>query len=301
MRSTALLDALSALGISARQTEDPEQRTTCPKCANGRSDRSLGVNTLDGRFHCFRCGWKGRAGGESDAPSGPIPRLDDPAIAQRKRERLRTIWRETVSLVHPKARGVRGYLHARALGDILQRPPRVLRAHPALEYWDGTCSLGRYPAMVALFHSSSGEPVTLHVTYLRNDGYVKAAVPAPKKILGVPEHGATKGGAIRLYDVAGNVLGVAEGIESALSLRLIRKIPVWASFCADNLERIRLPEGLRQIEIGVDLDESGKGQAVAEALAKRVVRWSPHTRVVYVKPEIDGLGDLNDELRQRAL
>jgi putative DNA primase/helicase len=87
--------------------------------------------------------------------------------------------------------------------------------------------------------------------------------------------GATKGGAIRLFDACGHTLGVAEGIESALSLHLIRKIPVWASFCADNLERVRLPEGLRKLEIAVDLDESGKGEAVAAALAKRVHRCTP--------------------------
>ena len=73
-----------------------------------------------------------------------------------------------------------------------------------------------------------------------------------------------------------------------------------ASFCADNLERIRLPEGLRKLEIAVDLDRSGKGQAVAAALAKRVQRWSPRTKVVYIKPELDGPGDLNDELRRRV-
>jgi putative DNA primase/helicase len=154
--------------------------------------------------------------------------------------------------------------------------------------------------MVALFHAAAGEPVTVHVTYLRLDGCVKASVPSPKKILGVPMPGATKGGAIRLFDACGHTLGVAEGIESALSLHLIRKIPVWASFCADNLERVRLPEGLRKLEIAVDLDESGKGEAVAAALAKRVRRWSPRTKVSFIKPELDGPGDLNDELRRRA-
>jgi putative DNA primase/helicase len=176
----------------------------------------------------------------------------------------------------------------------------VLRAHPALEYWDGIRSLGTFPAMIALFHGAAGEPVTLHCTYLRADGYVKAPVPSPKKILGVPRPGATKGGAVRLFSAFGHTLGVAEGIESALSLHLIRKIPVWASFCADNLGRIRLPEGLRQLEIGVDMDENGKGQAVASALAKRVMRWSPSTQVLYIKPDLDGPGDLNDELRRRA-
>jgi putative DNA primase/helicase len=290
---------LGAVGIAANPRGRAEQRVPCPQCGKGPGDDALGVNVEDGRFHCFRCGWKGRAGGETDAPR-PATQINDPGIAERKRERLRATWRETVSLDDARAHAVRNYLISRALAEILKNPPRVLRAHPALEYWDGTRSLGQFPAMVALFHGAAGEPVTLHATYLRADGCVKAPVPAPKKILGVPHRGATKGGAVRLFHASGPTLGVAEGIESALSLRLIRKIPVWASFCADNLERVRLPEGLRQLEIGVDLDASGKGQAVAAALAKRVMRWSPSTKVLYIKPELDGPGDLNDELRRRV-
>jgi putative DNA primase/helicase len=226
--------------------------------------------------------------------------IDDPAVRERKRERLNRTWRESVSLTDTKAHAVRRYLEARALGEILKAPPRVLRAHTALEYWDGTQSLGTYPAMVALFAGAAGDPVTLHVTYLRADGCTKAMVPSPKKILGVPVRGATKGGAVRLFEARGHALGVAEGIESALSLHLIRKIPVWASFCADNLERIRLPDGLRELQIGVDMDASGKGEAVAKSLAQRVMRYSPRTRVLYIRPELDGPGDLNDELRRGA-
>lgn len=289
-----------ATGIRILAGGQENQRVPCPKCAKGERDDALGVNIATGIYHCFRCHWKGRLVSASPGDRRSIPRIDDPAIAERKRERLRTTWRETVALESPKAHSVRRYLQIRALSQILRDPPKVLRAHPGLTYWNGTQSLGRYPALVALFHGAAGDPVTLHVTYLRADGCAKASVPSPKKILGTPVRGATKGGAVRLFDARGHTLGVAEGIESALSLHLIRKIPVWASFCADNLERIRLPSGLRELQIGVDLDASGKGEAVAKALANRVMRWSPRTRVMYIKPEIDGPGDLNDELRRRA-
>lgn len=294
------MNTLAELGINVLTHGRAEQRGPCPQCSDGRRDDALGFNVATGIYHCFRCGWKGRAGGDSNLPAHRIARVDDPSIAQRKRERLRLTWGESVGLDHPRARPVRNYLMARALGDILRAPPKVIRAHPSLEYWDGARSLGQYPAMVALFHGAAGDPVTLHVTYLRHDGTVKAPVPSPKKILGVPKQGATKGGAIRLYNVFGDVLGCAEGIESALSLHIISKVPTWASFCADNLERMRLPEGLRQLKIGVDIDPSGKGQAVAEALAKRVKRWSPRTDVRLVFPDLDGPGDLNDELRRRV-
>lgn len=290
---------LAAAGIIANPHGAAEQRVCCPHCDKGPRDRALGVNIEDGRYHCFRCGWKGRAGDSQRLPPR-IARIDDPAVAQRKRERLQKTWRESVPLSHQSARAVRQYLESRALGEILKAPPVVLKAHPALEYWDGARSLGKYPAMVALFAGAAGAPTTLHCTWLRSDGCAKAAVPSPKKILGVPLQGATRGGAIRLYEPRGGVLGVAEGIETALSLHLLCKIPTWAAFCADNIERIRLPERLRELRIAIDIDESGKGRAVAEALTKRVKRWSPRTRVIYMVPELDGPGDLNDELRRRA-
>jgi hypothetical protein len=287
------------LGIVVNPRGDEEQRVPCPRCDRGADDQAMGVNVSTGAFHCFRCGWKGRAGGETSAAASTIRRIDDPAVAERKRERLRRTWKQCVSLGHPDARAVQTYLESRALSDVLKAPPKALRAHPGLEYWDQSRNLGRFPAMVALYQASNDYPVTLHVTWLRSDGGAKAAVPVPKKTLSVPRRGATKGGAIRLYQPRGGVLGVAEGIESALSLHLIRGIPVWSARCADNLEHIHLPDNLRRLEIGVDVDASGKGQHVAEALAKRLRTFSPQTQCYLVMPEVEGNGDLNDELRKR--
>ena len=295
------MTTLADLGINANLAGRVEQRTRCPQCSQRERDDALGVNIETGAFHCFRCGFKGRAGGHYPAPR-PLMRIDDPAVAQRKRERLRSTWRESVVLTHSKAHAVRQYLCARGLEEILREPPKALRAHPGLEYWDGTRSLGIFPAMIALFAGAAGDPVTLHATYLRADGCIKAQVPSPRKILGVPVRGATKGGAIHLHEPRYRVLGIAEGIESALSLHLLCKFPVWASFCADNLERVRLPENLRELHIGIDIDESGKGEKVAKGLAERVRRWQRRTRVVLWRPEIEGPGDLNDEvLRRRAM
>ncbi len=289
----------SDVGIIVDPAGRTEQRVRCPHCSQRERDGVLGVNIDSGAFHCFRCGWKGRAGGANTEPR-PLARLDDPAIADRKRERLRQTWKQTLPLTHVKASAVRTYLEARALGEILKSPPSVLRAHPSLEYWDGTQSLGRFPAMVGLFHGAAGAPVTLHVTYLRNDGYTKAGVPSPKKILGVPVRGSTKGGAIRLHEPRRGVLGVAEGIESALSLHLLKGFPVWAAFCACNLEHLRLPDDLSELHIGIDVDESGKGEAVAKALADRVLKWRRHPKITIWRPDVPGFGDLNDELRRRA-
>ena len=290
---------LASAGIIANPRGAAEQRVPCPHCDRGPRDEALGVNVETGAFHCFRCNWKGRVGGDTGGPVRPAVRFDDPAVAERKREKLRRIWKETLPLNHAEARAVRAYLESRALGEILQTPPAHLRAHRGLQYWDKSTSLGTYPAMVALFHAASGQPVTLHVTYLRSDGCAKAGVPSPKKIMPVAVRGATKGGAIHLYEPRAGILGIAEGIESALSMHLLQKLPVWSTYCADNLGRTHLPAGLRELHIGIDIDANGKGEAVAQALAKRVRKFSARTKTFVVTPEVDGVGDLNDELRRR--
>jgi len=288
---------LTDMGITVDPHGATEQRVPCPRCAKNRRDDALGVNVETGTFHCFRCGWKGVAGAESRGAARPIQRIDDPALVERKRERLRKIWHETVPLNHADARAVRTYLESRALSEILNAPPKVLRAHRGLTYWDASKDLGRYPAMIALFHGAGGQPVTLHTTFLRHDGCAKANVPSPKKILAVPKRGATKGGAIHLHEPTAGILGIAEGVESALSLHVLQRLPVWSSYCADNLERAQLPKNLRELHIGVDVDASGKGEQVAKALAKRVRKFI--AKVYIVTPEVDGTGDLNDELRRR--
>ena len=284
----------AALGILVNPHGPVEQRIPCPRCDHGPTDDALGVNLETGAYHCFRCGWKGRAGATSSI-SRPVVRIDDPELIERKKARLREIWRETVPLTDPKAYAVRSYLASRALGEILLRPALALRAHPGLKYYEHG-DIAIYPAMVALFTGASGDAVTIHATYLRHDGGAKAPVSTPKKLLQVPVRGATRGGAIRLYRPDDAALGVAEGIETALSLSILENIPVWAASSADALERIQLPRGLRQLVIGVDLDENGKGQAAAKALAERVAR---RCKVIYVKPALDAPSDLNDELRRR--
>ena len=283
-----------ALGIEINPRGATEQRVPCPQCSKKSRDDSLGANLASGCFHCFRCAWSGRVGGST--AHAPVQHLNDPTIALRKRERLRKTWRETFSLSSPKARAVRAYLASRALGEVLRDPPTTLRAHPALSYWDGPNDLGKFPAMIALFHAADGKPISLHATFLQCNGHAKARVPNPKKLLGVAQRNATRGGAIRLHTPGYGVLGLGEGIETALSLCLLRQIPVWSAYCAGNLERIVLPNDLREVHIAVDLDESGKGEHAARALASRIAKTSPPTKVYLVRPEREAPGDLNDEL-----
>jgi hypothetical protein len=127
--NAGIIADLAAAGILVNPNGVVEQHVRCPQCDRKRRDTALSVNIENGLYNCFRCGHSGRARRESTGGRAPIIRIDDPAIVERKRERLRRIWRESAPLADPRAHTVRAYLDSRALGAVLKAPPPVLRAH----------------------------------------------------------------------------------------------------------------------------------------------------------------------------
>lgn len=66
-----------------------EVKTTCPECSHTRkkkTDKCLNVNTADGVWHCWHCGWSGKAKGErvtSDRPKAFVkPRRETLALSE---------------------------------------------------------------------------------------------------------------------------------------------------------------------------------------------------------------------------
>jgi putative DNA primase/helicase len=76
--------------------------------------------------------------------------------------------------------------------------------------------------------------------------------------------------AIRLasYDDSQTVLGIAEGIETALSAAVLFHVPVWAAISAPLLKKWRPPEGIEKVIIFGDNDENYTGQEAAYSLAR---------------------------------
>ena len=143
-------------------------------------------------------------------------------------------------------------------------------------------------AMVAMVMSPQGKLVTLHRTYIKNGK--KAEVPIPKKLL--PLWGKLQGAAIRLFEPE-REMGIAEGIETALSATLLFGVPVWSAINANMMEQWEPPEEAEHIWIFGDNDESFTGQKVAYALANRLKVDEKKAVRVEIPKEI---GDWNDEL-----
>ncbi len=196
---------------------------------------------------------------------------------ERVRRSLRRAWCESLDPTHPGAASLRRYLAGRGL-DAGVLNPRIVRFHPQLAYWDRdaddrpTC-LGRFPAMLALVSAADGRPVTLHRTYLRTDGLGKAPVPSPKKLMAHACSVPLTGAAIRLFpvDAAANpVLGIAEGIETALAVQAMTGMPVWACVSATLLQGFRPPTDITRLAVWADKDRSGAGAHAAGMLQERL-------------------------------
>lgn len=247
-----------------------DSRASCPSCGRSPRDRTLGVTIdRDGRgvAHCFRCNYVETTRGERRmAP----PKPQNVVRARQRYETLsaygRDLWRACSAIDGVAA----AYLEARAC--VLPPADGGLRWHPRLRHPSGH----EGPALVALVTDAlTGEPRTLHRTWIRSDGR-KADVDPPRMLLG----GHRKQGAvIRLWpneDVVSG-LGVAEGIETALSLAQAHR-PCWSVIDAGNLAVFPVLLGIEALLIAADFDPAGI--AAAETCATRWTKAGAEVRIV---------------------
>jgi putative DNA primase/helicase len=148
-------------------------------------------------------------------------------------------------------------------------------------------------AMVARITSKDGKPIGLHVTYLKN--YKKAVIESPKKIMTPTE--SLEGSAIRLTSVY-EIMGIAEGIETALSCTKLFDIPTWSCMDAGKMEKWMPPEGCKKVVIYADNDLSFAGIRSAGVLANKL--FSKGFSVEIKMPEEKGM-DFNDVLMKGNL
>ena len=270
-------------GIDISRLRVGENRIACPKCCGESKKRNLSVNVqADGHaiWHCHRCLWDGATGGPSYAPKRPVQATKATMKPRALSAYGLSIWNAAMALAGP----ARAYLEARAC--LLPPADGHLRFLPVLGHPCGY----KGPALVALVTDAlSAEPISLHRTWIRPDGS-KAPVDLPRLLL--KDH-SKAGGVIRLWqkDCATSCLGIAEGIETALSLAH-GMTPAWACIDAGNLAAFPLIDGVDQLVIAADNDPTGRNAAATCA-----ERWTLSGRKVRIVTAEYAGSDLNDEVR----
>jgi putative DNA primase/helicase len=163
---------------------------------------------------------------------------------------------------------------------------RALRIIPETHF-----SGRKMPAMISAYVDQHGDLAGIQRTFLTADGRKYPDLEADRWNTGkLPD-----GGAVRLakHD---NVLGIAEGVETALSATVLYGVPVWAALNANRLRVWQPPQGVSNVVIFGDADRNNVGQAAAFSLGERLEREKITTQVM-IPPE-PGM-DWNDVLKQQ--
>jgi putative DNA primase/helicase len=185
--------------------------------------------------------------GESNTYQGPSGDIEE----LRQREKMKAVWEAAGS---PKSGGaVSAYLEDR-VGCLW--PSQELRE----------AFYGQYPMMVSRILDYNGQrAVNLHLTLLTYDGR-KADLEVNKRVM---KGKLPDGCAIRLGPEKA-VMGVAEGIETAISAAIMFDMPVWACVNGTLLSKWMPPPKAEQITVFGDNDENFTGQSKAYHLANRL-------------------------------
>lgn len=273
---------LVALGIKPEYLTG--RHTPCPFCGGKDRFRFADDKGLGTAF-CNQCGDSTRGGylGTGVDLAKRLLKTDDFKVAAVEIERHVG----GSALVMPKAAD-RGRLNDRAMGlwqsglpldgedpasTYLRNRGIVLVEYPKMLRWMGCAPYTHedkrrtfHPAMLALFVGPDTNQRTLHVTYLTDDGRKADLAPARKLAPGA----VPRGGSVRLANSA-ETIGVAEGIETALSAMILHDVPVWATLSAGQMINFQPPTAAKNIIVFGDNDVSCTGQSAAYGLAHRLI------------------------------
>lgn len=180
-------------------------------------------------------------------------------------EKRRNILRDTYKATQPIQPGdlAHTYLTTRGVEELIY--PDALRFAPRLKDGEG----GVRPAMVAMVGvPGMAKFVSMHRTFLKPDGTRKAEMASPRKLMAGE---LSDGACVMLSEyVPGGPIGIAEGIETAMSASALYDMPVWAAINSALLSKWQPPEGCTEVAIFADNDQKLGGQAAAYGLGHRL-------------------------------
>lgn len=256
----------------------------CPAHDDRSPSLSIRVGDYGLFYHCF-------AGCATNDVLRAVRSLDARALATgavhtmpaehdrgRFLDRLRALWGEGVP-VHASPAML--YLRMRGLDGAGQG----LRFHGRVPLGAGRDVVFR-PAILAAVQEGQ-TLLALHRTFLAPDGARLAPDLTPaRRMLGRPGRGAVR------FGPATTTLGIAEGLETAISAMRLLRVPVWAVLGNERLPRITIPSGVLRLLILADDDSAGRRSAALAAEAHA----TPGRSVIRLWPG-RGHNDWNDKLR----
>ena len=262
----------------------------CP----AHDDRTPSLSVSLGRrailFHCFAgcsndeviaaLGRRGvRARELFDGSGEPLPEVPRKETVDRNASRL---WRSADAL---RGSPAEAYLLSRGLTQLSYD----LRFHPRTPL--GPRGAVRFlPAMLAAVRTDLGV-IAVHRTFLDARAGRLARFDRPKRALGSLQRGT-----VRLATPRGGRLGLAEGVETALSAMQLFGVPCWATLGNERFGLVTIPESVRELHLFLDNDPGGD---LAEERARDAYACDGRHIAAMRPASLDE--DWNDVLMNRAL
>jgi putative DNA primase/helicase len=257
----------------------------CPAHDDRTPSLAIGLGAHAILFHCFagcssaavleglaRHGIKARELFEGGgAPVVPVIKDTGP-----DRNALR-LWRDAVPLTGTIAER---YLAGRFIAAVSQE----LRFHAATPLGSRP-NVRMLPALLAAVRMDGGI-VAVQRTFLDPVSGTKAQFTKPKRALG-----RLGSGAVRLVPPRDGILGLAEGVESALSAKTLHNVPCWATLGNERFGLVAIPDSVTELHLFIDADAGGE-----LALARGLEAYArPGRRIIPHRPVVEG-DDWNDML-----
>jgi hypothetical protein len=208
------------------------------------------------------------------APAGKGP----PAARRDLAGAARRLWGAAAAIAETPAER---YLAARGL----RTASPELRYHPRAPHGPRPFTRRR-PALIAAVRDETGF-VAVHRSFLDPARNRLADIEQPRCGLGRFGRGAVRLGGV------GATLGLAEGIETALSASLLFGLPCWATLGTERFRHVALPPAVSELVLFLDNDAGGRR---AEALARETFADLP----INARYPLRAGADWNDALRARA-
>ncbi|MTJ93955.1 MAG: hypothetical protein F8N36_14020 [Desulfovibrio sp.] len=217
-------------------------------------------------------------------PTGPT--AEEIAAVEKGREKLAKKWDTALPLDHEDAAIARDYFKFRGLA--VPSSMNDVRFVPSEPYYgkdpdnpDKSKFIGRFPALLAKVRNRAGRTYKLHRLYMEADGS-KFSQGDRKKMTHDSADLLDEGLHIEVFRSPGGYLGLTEGIENSVAVRLGSGMPCWATWSSSVMPAFPVPKGLRHLFIWADRDTAGLKNAIK--LKERLAVENPMLSVTILLP-----------------